>query len=60
MMTAFGRPFAMPSDSPVLHFLPLLLIVLVSACVIVEGLGVGRRASHAEPAPVESDLRLAA
>ncbi len=60
MMTAFGRPFAMPSESPVLHFLPLLLIVLVSACVIVEGLGVGRRAAHAEPTPVESDLPLAA
>ncbi len=60
MMTAFGRPFAMPSESPALHFLPLLLIVLVSACVIVEGLGVGRRDTHQEPAPVESDLRLAA
>lgn len=60
MITAFERPFAMPSDSPVLHFLPLLLIVFVSACVIVEGLGVGRRRSLAEPTPVESDLRLTA
>lgn len=60
MMTAFGRPFAIPSDSPVVHVLPLLLIVMVSACVIVEGLGVGRLERDAEPAPVESDLRLAA
>lgn len=60
MMTAFGRPFAMPAESPLLHLLPLILIVLVSACVIVEGLGVGRRDPQAESIPLKRDVRLAA
>lgn len=60
MMTAFGRPFSVPAESPLLHLLPLILIVLVSACVIVEGLGVGRRHAHIEAPAIESDLPLTA
>jgi uncharacterized membrane protein YhaH (DUF805 family) len=40
MAAAFGRPFSLP-ESPILNLLPLLLIVLASACLVVEGLGVG-------------------
>lgn len=60
MITAFGRPFAVPAESALLHCLPLLLIVLVSACVIVEGLGVGRRGWREEPQTAEGDFPLAA
>lgn len=50
MTTAFGRPFAVPVDWALLHLLPLSLIVFVSACLIVEWLGIGRR-SGGEIAP---------
>lgn len=45
MTTAFGRPFQVPVESSLLHLFPLSVIVLVAACVVVEGLGLGRPAS---------------
>lgn len=44
MTTAFGRPFQVPVESSLLRLLPLSVIVLVVACVVVEGLGLGRPA----------------
>jgi uncharacterized membrane protein YhaH (DUF805 family) len=59
MTTSFGRPFALPVDGPMLHLLPLSLILFAAACVVVEGLGIGRREA-AGAKPLEPDLRLAA
>lgn len=59
MTTYFGRPFAMPVEGPMLHLLPLSLILFVAACVVVEGLGIGRREAGTAK-PLESDLRIAA
>ena len=60
MMTAFGRPFALPEKAELLHLVPLLLIVLVSACMIVEGLGLGRRSAPTQTAPVTGEMPLPA
>jgi uncharacterized membrane protein YhaH (DUF805 family) len=58
MSTAFGRPFSIPVSTPIVHLFPLALIVLVSACVIVEWFGVGRHET-AEPAPAQgADIQM--
>ncbi|MEZ5925541.1 MAG: hypothetical protein R3D57_14260 [Hyphomicrobiaceae bacterium] len=57
MSTAFGRPFSMPVESPMMHLVPLALIVLVSACVMVEWLLVrAPTAFHADPMPSTGHL----
>lgn len=58
MTTSFGRPFSIPVEGPILQLLPLSLLLFAAACVVVEGLGIGRRAASSEQ--LESDLGLAA